>query len=589
MLPLIAAHAQSVKHVAPAKSQEPRSPDAKPLTAGTGSQSHNARARVVRQLPGSAANSKASGAGEKAPHPVVATPALPPVPERPTLPAKPRGHPLVNELGRLPHPDIPGPVRIPDSQIEPVAWSDLDGWATDNHAESFKTFLNSCKPVIALARTRTDPRPVLPALASVCQRALALRDPTPERAKAFFEENFVPERIRKLGDAAGFLTGYYEPVVEGSRFPTQVFHTPVYRRPFDLIPPPSYVKGQGFPNSGQSTRKTGDGKIVPYYERGDIESGVLDGQHLEICWLKDPVDLFYIQIQGSARVKLEDGTVLRINYDAHNGHPYTAIGRILIERKEVPREEMSMDRIRQWMAAAPDGGKELRAHNKGFVFFRVSGLSDEDEAPGAQGIPLTAVRSIAVDKALHVYGTPFFIEADLSINTAKPDTKFRRLMIAQDTGSAIVGPARADLYFGAGDVAGKVAGRIRNPGKFAMLMPRELDPVAAGAAFPLPSPRPNVEDILAKLARTQGASDKAPGPRAEIVTPKAQEKAKEKTPEKVQQKTPAKTQAESPKPLENKTPFVGPVQKPKASPKPKPDIKTEQLKTPAKTPARAGA
>ncbi len=149
--------------------------------------------------------------------------------------------------------------------------------------------------------------------------------------------------------------------------------------------------------------------------------------------------------------------MLRINYDGHNGYSYTAVGRILIERKVVPREEMSMDRIRQWMATHPDQAPELRATNKSFVFFRITGLSDDGEPPGAQGVPLTPGRSIAVDK-LHVYGTPFFIEADLPIESAKATTKFRRLMVAQDTGSAITGPARADLYWGAGDEAGRIAG-----------------------------------------------------------------------------------------------------------------------------------
>jgi membrane-bound lytic murein transglycosylase A len=194
-----------------------------------------------------------------------------------------------------------------------------------------------------------------------------------------------------------------------------------------------------------------------------------------------------------ARVKLEDGTTLRVNYDGHNGYSYTAIGRILIERNLVPREEMSMERIRQWMAANPDQAQELRAANRSFVFFRVSGLSDDGEPSGAQGVPLTAGRSIAVDK-LHVYGTPFFIQADLPIESARATTKFRRLMVAQDTGSAITGPARADLYWGAGDEAGRIAGRIRQQGRFVMLLPRELDPVEAGKELPLPPPKPVIAE-----------------------------------------------------------------------------------------------
>jgi len=151
---------------------------------------------------------------------------------------------------------------------------------------------------------------------------------------------------------------------------------------------------------------------------------------------------------------------------------------------------MSMDRIRKWMAENPDGGKELRRQNRSYVFFRNTGLPENEEARGAQGVPLTASRSIAVDRVLHVYGTPFFIEAELPIATETSNTKFRRLMVGQDTGSAIVGPARADIYFGAGDEAGKIAGRIKNPARFTMLMPRALDPLEAGKAMPLPAARP---------------------------------------------------------------------------------------------------
>ncbi|HEV3372469.1 MAG TPA: MltA domain-containing protein, partial [Xanthobacteraceae bacterium] len=222
----------------------------------------------------------------------------------------------------------------------------------------------------------------------------------------------------------------------------------------------------------------------------------LDGQKLEICWLRDPFEALSIQIQGSARVRLEDGTILRVNYDAHNGHRYAAVGRILIEQYGVPQDQMSMERIRQWMQANPDQAPKVRQSNPSFVFFRITGLSDQGEAVGAQGVPLSPGRSIAVDK-LHVYGTPFFIAADLPIDSDKPSTKFRRLMIAQDTGSAINGPARADLYWGAGDTAGRIAGRIRQQGQFVMLLPRELDMVEAGRHTPLPPPKPPIPQVVA--------------------------------------------------------------------------------------------
>ena len=194
---------------------------------------------------------------------------------------------------------------------------------------------------------------------------------------------------------------------------------------------------------------------------------------------------------------LEDGSTIRINYDAHNGYPYTAVGRILIERNIIPKDQMSMQKIREWMRQNPDGANELRRQNRSYVFFREVQLSDEDEAVGAQGVPLTPGRSIAVDKSLHVYGTPFFIEGELPIESAQSKTPFHRLMIAQDTGSAIVGPARADLYFGAGAEAGKVSGRLRNNARFVILVPKSLDPVKRGRKMPVPDARPS--EKIAKL------------------------------------------------------------------------------------------
>ena len=380
------------------------------------------------------------------------------------------------------------PLRIPDAELEPTRWTELDGWSGDDHASAFVTFQASCHPI--LRSSAPDDRPIRAALERICARAVKGSALSNAAARRFFEDNFLPIRIRKLGDQAGFLTGYYEPVVDGSRFPTREFTVPLYRRPPDLIAAGATQPGGPFPNSGRAFRRTRAGQLVPYFDRGEIEDGALDGQHLEICWLRSATDALFIQIQGSARIRLEDGTMLRVNYDAHNGYPYVPVGRVLIDRNIIPRDEMSMSRIREWMQAHPEEAKEVRRQNRSTVFFRIVGLSNDGEALGAQGIPLAAGRSIAVDKALHVYGTPFFIAADLPIASAQPNTPFRRTMIAQDTGSAIVGPARADLYFGAGDQAAQVAGRIRQPGQFTMLLPRDLDPVEAGAHMPLPRARP---------------------------------------------------------------------------------------------------
>ena len=401
-----------------------------------------------------------------------------------------------------------GPLTIPDAALEPAGWDDLDGWVADDHARAFATFQASCRPIVR-GRPGVDVRPVRAALQATCARAVAAKALDEPAARKFFETNFLPVRIRKLGDSAGFLTGYYEPIVDGSRFPTREFKVPLYRRPPDLIAAGAVNPGGTFPNSGGALRKTASGELVPYYDRGEIEDGALDGRHLEICWVRNRTEALFIEIQGSARVRLEDGTMLRINYDAHNGFKYIPVGRVLIERKIVPREEMSMQRIREWMQANPEEANEVRRQNRLMVFFRIVGLSDDGSAIGAQGIPLSAGRSIAVDKVLHVYGTPFFIDADLPLDNARSQVPFRRTMIAQDTGSAIVGPARADLFFGAGDDAGAVAGRIRQPGHFAMLLPRELDLVAAGTHMPLPVAKPPPLPPRARLAAGEKAESRA--------------------------------------------------------------------------------
>lgn len=401
------------------------------------------------------------------------------------------------------HRNVPRewPFEFPGSQYAPVAWSDLAGWKDDDHLQAFQAFRASCAP-IAAQRKPTDAnassgKTLGGSLRDPCLAAKAADVTDNGKARAFFENNFTPVRISRLGEPEGFVTGYYEPVVDGSRVRTDVYTVPVYRRPSNLFVRGFRQDSPSLPNGGDVFRKIGRRKLVPYYDRGQIEDGAIAGRGLEICWLKSQTDLLFTQIQGSARVRLEDGGTIRINYDAHNGYRYTPVGRVLIDRGAIPREQMSMQRIRQWMEENPDGANDVRRQNRSYVFFREVKLSDKDEAVGAQGVPLTPGRSIAVDKALHVYGTPFFIEGELPVESEQSKTPFHRLMVAQDTGSAIVGPARADLYFGAGVEAGKVAGRMRHAARFVMLVPNSLDPAARGRNMPLPDARPS--EKIAKL------------------------------------------------------------------------------------------
>lgn len=423
-------------------------------------------------------------------------------PELPAVPAR-----------ALPYPQLPLPFEIPGAQYLPLTWADVKGWSDDDHLAAYKTFRASCRSInaqVAAAESKVETKIEYKALGASlsepCRIVKSLELTDDARAKAFFEENFAPLRISRLGEPDGFVTGYYEPVLDGSRTQTDVYNVPVYRRPSNLFVRGYKQDSVSLPNKGPVYRKIGRRKLVPYYDRGEIEDGKIAGRGLEIAWLKDPTDLLFAQIQGSARIKFDDGTTVRLNYDAYNGYPYTAVGRVLIERGIIPKEEMSMQKIREWMAQNPDGAKELRRQNRSYIFFREVNLSDKDEAVGAQGIPLTAGRSIAVDKSLHVYGTPFFIEGELPIDSERAKTPFHRLMIAQDTGSAIIGPARADLYFGAGQEAGRVSGRLRHAMHFVMLVPKGVDPLARGARLPVPDPRPS-ERIAKLFPQTDPAKD----------------------------------------------------------------------------------
>jgi membrane-bound lytic murein transglycosylase A len=402
------------------------------------------------------------------------------------------------------------PLKLPDTQYEPVAWAQIEGWADDDHNAAFETFLKSCQAILQGSADSRQGRPMHAALFKVCQRAVEAKPQKPGEARAFFEQNFRPIRISPLGTPDGFVTGYYEPIVEGTRSKGDGYDYPLYRKPSNLLPG-GRMAVAGAPAEGDGKKKKRHGprrKLVSFYDRTAIDDGVLAGRNLEICWLKDPIDSFFIHIQGSVRVVLDDGKLMRLNYEAANGHPYYAVGRWLIDRKIVPKDEMSMDRIREWMERNPKEGEELRRRNKSYVFFRETRLPADEEPIGAEGISLTPGRSIAVDHKLHTYGTPFFISAYLPIQSLKPDTWFRRLMIAQDTGGAIVGPARADLYFGAGDEAASVAGRLRHDGRFVMLAPKELVP-STGDEIPLPPRRPTLEQ-MAEYAKTV-AKDEAAG------------------------------------------------------------------------------
>jgi membrane-bound lytic murein transglycosylase A len=380
-------------------------------------------------------------------------------------------------------------LNLRNARIEPLSFSTLAGWTDDDHAAAFDTFLKSCRAILNGTRAMRSARPFYGALFKVCGRAVAAGQLDRDHARVFFEDNFKPVRVTPAGQTAGFFTGYYETEVDGSRFPSDEYTIPVYAAPAETV-------------------RRHQSKVFANLDRTRIEDGALAGKELEICYIKNPVDAFFAQIQGSTRVKLDNGKLLRLNYVASNGMPYTPVGKFLIDRGIVSKEEMSMDKIREFMESNPDEGKELRRKNRSFVFFQETPLGTHDECIGAQGVPLTPGRSLAVDKRIHIYGTPVWIDAELPIESEKPETKFRHLLFAQDTGSAIVGPARADIYFGHGEEISHIAGRIKQNGQFVMLAPQSvaISGMAVATNVPLPKPRPAMVVTAAARSATETTS-----------------------------------------------------------------------------------
>lgn len=352
------------------------------------------------------------------------------------------------------------------AKLEPATFAQLPGWRDDDHLAAFKTFVRSCDRVIALA-AKAGPKSRKAALAEVCKAAKELEKPTRVSAKEYFETHFVPHRVLQK-DAHGLLTGYYEPVLNGSRDAQGSFQVPIYKRPADLVNVVDETE-RAASKGLTHVRKTKKGS-EPYFTRAEIEQGALKGQGLELLYLDDPVEAFFLHVQGSGRIKLTDGTSVRINYDGKNGYPYTSIGRYLTENGLFPAHKMSMQAMGRWLRTDPERGREVMWQNASFIFFRELKGGDAEGPQGALGVALTPGRSLAVDTAYHELGTPVYVAAP-KLKHATASGGYRRLMIAQDVGSAIKGPERGDIYFGSGDRAGKLAGITKHPGNFYVLLP----------------------------------------------------------------------------------------------------------------------
>jgi membrane-bound lytic murein transglycosylase A len=295
---------------------------------------------------------------------------------------------------------------------------------------------------------------------------------TARDARAFFERHFVPHKITPEDAAQGFVTGFYEPEVEASPARTNHFRVPLLSRPDDLVDIDETNRPAGL-DPYLAFGRLGSSGIVEYHDRRAIECGALSGRGLEIAWVPDPVDAFFIHVQGAARLRMLDGSLRRVTYAAKSGHRFTGPGRVLADLGEIPLAEVTMQSIRRWLRDNPDRIDEILWRNRSYIFFRLAPVDDTSLGPiAAAKVPLTAGRSIAVDRLLHTFGTPFFVDAPAL--TAFGAAPFRRLMIAQDTGSAITGPARGDLFAGSGFEAGEIAGVVRADADFYALIPRPL-------------------------------------------------------------------------------------------------------------------
>lgn len=344
---------------------------------------------------------------------------------------------------------------------EAVPFRSLPGWQADDHLDAFRAFCASADGVLAGDRGRREP------LTRDCHAALADQDriSSDEAARVFFETHFEPARVVHSGPP-GLLTGYYEPVIDGSLTHEAPFTVPIYKRPPDLenVVPEAERSAAG--DGYSHLRRTAAG-LEPYATREEIERGALAGRGLELLYLSDPVAAFLLHVQGSGAIRLPDGTIRRITYEGKNGHPYTSVGRTLIEDGSFEREDVTLQAMAAWLGADLARARPVLWRNKSFVFFR---FLDAGAPIGVLGTPLHPLRSLAVDPAFHQLGSPVYVSAPEIRHTGNGG--FHRLMVAHDVGSAIKGPERGDIFFGTGEAALAGAGVTKHTGTFFVLVPR---------------------------------------------------------------------------------------------------------------------
>jgi len=368
------------------------------------------------------------------------------------------------------------PEDVAEAVYRLVRFANLPGWKADDPRPALAAFKASCEKRLALpSDTTLGPTEVAGSVkdwSAVCRRALALEDVSAREIRAFFEKEFHPVAVLAGTHAMGLFTGYFEPEIVASTTRRPGYEIPLYRRPKDLVA----VNLGAFRDDLRGRRIAGkviDGQLKPYATRDEIDSGALAGRGLELLWAEDPVSVFMLQIQGSGRARLPDGRTLRLGYAGHNGHDYTSLGKLMVERGLLSPEEVSAPAITSWLRAHSEEGATLMRENAAYVFFR---LIEGDGPIGSEGVVLTPGRSLAVDVSAIPLGTPVWLATQRPDPAQPADTSvpLRRLMVAQDTGSAIRGPVRGDVFWGAGEDAARIAGHMAHRGRYWLLLPTPL-------------------------------------------------------------------------------------------------------------------
>ena len=366
----------------------------------------------------------------------------------------------------------PGPVR--DYSVLPV--SELPGWSEDDLSPAVKALQKTCEKWTSLpADYIVSSDPVRMTVKDWIEPCAELQDAAAMDSRTFLESRFDAIRLTDASDESGeapekgLFTGYFAPEYEGSLTRSEDYSVPLYTVPDDL-----QVLNLGDFDPGLRGKvirgEVRDGQFVPYKTRREIESGTLEGRGLELVWLKRPEDAFFLHIQGSGIIRLDSGERLWVGYAGKNGRPYRAVGRFLIEQGEISPEKMSMQAIRKWMADNPDRARDLMWRNPSYVFFR---HLETDGPVGSLGVTLTPGRSLAVDPGKVPLGIPLWLDVEPA-GDAGDQTALQRLMVAQDTGGAIRGRVRGDVYWGIGDAAGRVAGRMKETGTYYLLLPKPV-------------------------------------------------------------------------------------------------------------------